>query len=192
MAGFTTDYTDVNDEYGLIPEGQYEVIIKKVEERTTKNGSTGMNLTLVIRNDVEQQYKNRCLFHTLWKRKEPAPADMQVQGYSFKQVMILAKAATLPSGKVYENVQALCADLVNKVVRVTVAHDEYNGNKREIVKYTNASQFPECKHVYKAATPVTTDTVAQRPQETFAAETPLNVTDLGEFEEILGDGDIPF
>ena len=192
MTGFTTDYTDVKDNYGLIPEGQYEVIIKKIEERTTQNGATGLNLTFVIRNDVEQKHQNRCIFHTLWKRKDPTDADKQVQGYSFKQIMILAKSAALPSGKVYENVHALCADLVNRVIRVTIAHDEYNGNKREVVKYTNASQFPECKHVYKESVTVTANTVAQRPQETFAAETPLNVSDLGEFEEILGDGDIPF
>lgn len=45
--GFSTDYTDVND-FDLIPTGEYEVIIKKIEERTTQNGATGLNLTLII------------------------------------------------------------------------------------------------------------------------------------------------
>lgn len=67
--GFSTDYTDVQS-FELIPKGEYEVIIKAITERTTPNGATGLNLTFVIRNDVEQKCQNRYLFHTLWKRKE--------------------------------------------------------------------------------------------------------------------------
>ena len=50
--GFSTDYTDVQS-FELIPKGEYEVIIKAITERTTPNGATGLNLTFVIRNDVE-------------------------------------------------------------------------------------------------------------------------------------------
>ncbi|MDE5945950.1 MAG: DUF669 domain-containing protein [Oscillospiraceae bacterium] len=188
--GFSTDYTDVND-FDLIPTGEYEVIIKKIEERTTQNGATGLNLTLIIRNDTEQKYQNRCIFHTLWKRKEPTQADMQVQGYSFKQIMQLAKAAKLPSGKSYETVNDLCADLIDHVMRVTIGHDEYNGQKREIVKFMNESRFPECKHVYKEKPAVTADTVAQRPQEQFADAT-ANISSLDDFIEVLSDDDVPF
>ena len=188
--GFSTDYSEVNS-FDLIPKGEYEVIIKTIEERTTQNGATGLNLTLVIRNDVEQKYQNRLLFHTLWKRREPSPADMQVQGYSFKQIMSLAKAAALPSGKNYENVQALCDELINHVMWVTVGHDEYNGQMREIVKFMNESKFPECRHVYKDKPTVTTDTVAQRTDDKFAG-TPVDMGNLSDFEEILSDGDVPF
>lgn len=188
--GFSTDYSEVNS-FELIPKGEYEVIIKSIEERTTQNGATGLNLTLVIRNDVEQKYQNRFLFHTLWKRREPTQADMQVQGYSFKQVMSLAKAAALPSGKSYESVQALCDELIGHAIRVTVGHDEYNGQLREVVKFMNESKFPECRHVYKEKLTVTADTVAQMPAESFAA-TPIDMGNLSDFEEILSDGDVPF
>ena len=188
--GFSTDYTEVSS-FDLIPKGEYEVIIKSIEERTTQNGATGLNLTLVIRNDVEQKYQNRVIFHTLWKRKEPTQADMQVQGYSFKQIMSLAKAANLPSGKSYETVADLCADLINHVMRVTVDHDTYNGSTRENVKFMNQSRFSECKHIYKEKPAVSGDTVAQRPQEQFAAQ-PSGIGDLDDFEEILGDGEVPF
>ena len=143
--GFSTNYEDVQD-FDLIPKGEYEVIITKIEERTTQNGATGLNFTLVIRNDVEQKYQNRCIFHTLWKRKEPTQADMQVQEYSFKQIMQLAKAVRLPSGM-------SCISL-------------------------------ECKHVFKTA--VTSDTVAERPTETFVSNS------FDDYEEILSDGDVPF
>lgn len=188
--GFSTDYTEVNN-FDLIPKGEYEVIIKNIEERTTQKGATGLNLTLVIRNDVEQKYQNRLVFHTLWKRKEPTQADMQVQGYSFKQIMSLAKVANLPNGKSYETVNELCVDLINHVMRVTVDHDTYNGNTREIVKFMNISRFTECKHIYKEKPAVSDETVAQRPQEQFASQQ-AGLGNLDDFEEILGDGEVPF
>lgn len=189
---FSTDYSEVNS-FDLIPVGDYEVIIKTIEERTTQNGATGLNLTLIIRNDVDQKFQNRCIFHTLWKRREPTQADMQVQGYSFKQVMQLAKAAALPGGKAYNTVADLCADLINRVIKVNVIHETYNGKTSERVRYMNESAHPECKHVYKQSGGVSDDTVAQRPQEQFAnTTTTSDLGDLGDFEEILGDGDVPF
>lgn len=187
--GFSTNYDDIQD-FDIIPTGEYEVIIKKIEERTTQNGATGLNLTLVIRNDVEQKYQNRYIFHTLWKRREPTQADMQVQGYSFKQIMQLAKAAKLPSGKSYETVSDLCADLINHVMRVTVGHEEWGGKTNERVKYMNDSKFPECRHICKEAAAVTSDTVAPKKQEQFANAASFG--NLDDFEEILGDGDVPF
>ena len=197
MAGFSTDYSEVkDDEYGLIPEGVYEVIIRNIEERTTKKGKTGLNLSLVIRNDVEQKYKDRYLFHTLWKRKEPTPADMQVQGYSFKQLMQLAKSAKLPSGKAYETVQQLCEDMLKKPLKVTVGHETttYNDKEetREIIKYINESKFPECNHVFKEKkTSAVSETFASQNNDALAfASGTATIAD--EFEEILADGDVPF
>ncbi len=190
---FSTNYDDVND-FGLIPEGEYEVVIKNIEERTTKNGAVGINLSLVIRNDVEQKCKNRYLFCTYWKRKEPTPADMQVQGYSFKQIMRLAKSANLPGGKAYENVQELCADLMKRPLRVTVEHEmnDYTGKLRENIRYINESNFPGCKHVFREKkTAVTADTAAQKPQEQFAGQAAI-IGNPDEYEEILSDGDVPF
>ena len=114
-----------------------------------------------------------------------------MQGYSFKQIMSLAKAANLPSGKSYETVADLCADLINHVMRVTLDHDTYNGSTHENVKFMNQSRFPECKHIYKEKPAVSGDTVAQRPQEQFASQS-AGLGDLDDFEEILGDGDVPF
>jgi len=187
--GFSTDYSEVNS-FDLIPKGEYEVIIKKVEERTTQNGAEGINLSLVIRNDVDQKYQNRYIYHTLWKRKEPTEADMQVQGYSFRQIMQLAKAAVLPSGKNYESVTALCDDLVNRVIRITTDTETYQEKEREIVKYMNESRFPECRHEFKESVIITPETIAKRPDEQFARQP--DIGDLNDFEEILSDGDVPF
>ena len=192
--GFSTNYESSSGDYELIPAGEYEVVIRNIEERTTKKGAVGINLSLVIRNDVEQKYKDRYLFHTLWKRKEPTEADMQVQGYSFKQIMILAKAAKLPSGKAYENVQQLCEDLLKRPLRVTVEHEvsDYDGKTRENIRYINESKFPECRHVFKEKkSAAASETVARKPDEQFAVNNDSFNPPDG-FEEILSDGDIPF
>ncbi len=182
--GFSTNYENVNDDYSLIPEGKYEVVIRNIEERTTKNGATGINLSLVIRNDVEQAHKNRYLFHTLWKRKDPTDADKQVQGYSFAQIMRLAKSAKLPSGKAYETIKDLCEDLLKRPIQVTVEHDTYQGNTREIIKYINESAHPECRHTF------TEKGTAKTDSNTFAAPPVGSIAN--EFEEILADGKVPF
>lgn len=187
--GFKTNYDEVQD-YSLIPMGEYEVIVQKIEERTTQSGATGLNMTLVIRNDVEQKCQNRCIFHTLWKRREPTQADLQVQGYGFNQIMQLAKAVGLTNGKEYENVYALCGDIVNHVIRVKVVHEEYNGRTNERVHYINVSKFPECRHIYKEKPTVSLDTVAPKKQEQFAGAS-VNIGGQ-DFEEILGEDDVPF
>lgn len=194
--GFSTNYENVNDDYEVLPEGDYEVVIRNIEERITKKGATGLNLSLVIRNDVEQNYKNRYIFHTLWKRKEPTAADKQVQGYSFNQVMRLAKSAGLPSGKTYETLQDMCRDLMHRPLKITLEHREFNGKTQEDVKYVNATAFPDCKHVFKESKKVGPDTVAQKPQESFSAMPAqpenLSIGDLDSFEEIVIDGEVPF
>lgn len=188
--GFQTNYENIDD-YELVPEGRYEVVIRNVEERTTKAGAALLSFSLVIRNDVEQKQKNRYLFHSLWKKKEPTAADMQVQGYSFKQIMQLAKAAQLPNGKAYETVADLCKDLLHRPLLVQVEHDTYAGQTREKIKSVEASRFPKVHHVFKDA--AAAQKPAQKPEQQFASQnTASQIGDLSDFEEILEDGEIPF
>lgn len=192
---FSTNYENVDD-YGLVPVGTYEVVIRNIEEHTTKKGSTGLNLSLVIRNDVEQKQKNRYLFHTIWKKKEPTDADMQVQGYNFNQLMRLAKAAKLPSGKAYETVEDLCKDLLHRPLLVKVKHGEYNGKQREEIERIEESKFPQCNHVFKTAQTAAASAPAPQRNEAFAAQSTAapaaQVGNLDDFEEIISGGEIPF
>lgn len=56
-------------DFGLIDAGDYEVTLK-AEKRTTKDGSKEfLNLTFKIRDDVNQNFKNRCVFDTAWRDK---------------------------------------------------------------------------------------------------------------------------
>ena len=54
---------------------------------------------MVIRNDVEQNYKNGYIFDTLWKKKEPTNADLQVKGYSYGQIWHSARRQDFPMAR---------------------------------------------------------------------------------------------
>lgn len=123
---------------------------------------------------------------------------MQVDGFSFAQIMALAKAAQLPAGKSYAGLNEMGKDLIGQPVRVTIEHstNPNNGQTNERVKYVNESKYPDCRHVYKEAAPAAgSQTYAQKPQAQFAsAAVPTAVTaaDLSDFEEVISDSDLPF
>lgn len=192
---FSTNYEETND-YGLVPAGDYEVIIRNAEARTLNSGKGKLGFSLVIRNDVQQGFQNRYLFLDIWKKLEPNAQDQQVQGYNFKQLMQLAKSAGLPDGKAYETVEELCRDLAGRTLRVSVTHDTYNGRTSEKIdqlRGVKPTQFPECRHVMKEkAAPVPSDAPAQKPADTFVSSAAPALGNLDDFEEILSDGEVPF
>ena len=184
--GFKTNHKGATQGgFSIKPEGDYEVIIKGIEEKTTRNNKTGLNMKLLIRNDVPgQKFGDGFLFHTFWKRKEPTELDMQVEGYSYGQIMNLGKAARLPDGKNYENLGEYCADLIDKCIRVTLKHGEYNGKPKEEISWINETKFPDCKHVYKQS--------AATAQNGFAANTQQFSSTPTAAADISPDDDLPF
>ena len=81
--------------YSIVPEGEYEVIITKAEESVHRNGKPKIDLTFTIRNDVDQECKDRLLFLTMWKKREPSSDDMQVDGYNYNQLKTLLDACKI-------------------------------------------------------------------------------------------------
>lgn len=185
--GFKANQSEATQQSNIKPEGDYECLIQSIEEHTTRNGATGLNIAMVIRNDVEQNYKNAYIFHTLWKRKEPTEADKQVNGYGFGQVMALGKASGLPDGKEYDSLHQFCEELIGKPLRVTLKHEEYKGNMQERVSWLNPTKFPEVNHIAKPKA-VNNDTYATS-QQSFAA--PISTQQQG-FTDMPIDDDLPF
>lgn len=187
--GFKANQSEATQQSNIKPEGDYECLIQSVEERITRNGATGLNVAMVIRNDVQQNYKNAYIFHTLWKRKEPTEADKQVNGYGFGQVMALVKAAGLPDGKEYDSLHQFCEELVGKPLRVTIKHEEYKGNMQERVSWLNPTKFSEVNHIAKPKA-VTENTYANANQnQSFAAPTSMPQQS---FADMPIDDDLPF
>ena len=128
--GFSTNYENIGSGNELLPVGNYEVIVKSAAPNTTKNGAPFLDIRMVIRNDIAgQHYQNKYIFHSIYKNRNPSPLDMQVDEYSFKKLMGLAKAAKLPAGKDYATVEDLCKDFINKCINVEIEHQEDNTGK---------------------------------------------------------------
>lgn len=153
--GFSNDYKNASfDAFDSKPEGEYEVIIKSLEEKTFKTGTMGLNMKLLIRNDVDQSCKNGFLFHTFWRRKAPTSQDELTNGYSFNQMMYLSQLAGLPNGKNYDSFEDFLGDMVDKCIRVTLEYDHdrlYNGKPQERISAMTKTHFPDCRHKYKTA-----------------------------------------
>lgn len=189
---FSTNYDDIGSG-GLLPAGKYEVIIKAAQLNETKNGTPYIDIRMVIRNDVDQAYKNKYIFHAIWKKKEPTPQDMSVDGYSFKQLMGLAKAAKLPNGKNYKSIDELCKDFVNRCVNVEIEHKpDGSGVDRERVKYCNETERPDCKHVFKEAEQAASGSYHKPKNDAFAQPSTVSNNDLSDYEEVIGDDECPF
>lgn len=186
---FRIDSKAVSD-YELIPEGEYEVIISKIEEKTSFSGSnTKLNFSLIIRNDVEQECKNRYLFLEIWKKHNPNGMDRQVNNYNFSHLMNVVKHCGIPDGTEFETVSDLCKELVNKCMKVSVHHEVYNSKtsaKIDQLYGLSDTKFPECKHQFKGVQ--TSDTFVQKPAESFVSQN----NSLADFEEVLNLDDIPF
>lgn len=188
--GFKANQAEASQGSDIKPEGDYECVIAKCTERTTRNGATGLNFALVIRNDIqEQKFKNAYIWHTLWKRRNPTESDMQVNGYGFGQIMAMGKAAGLPDGKEYESLEDFCKDLIDKPIRVTLRHEEYNGKMQERVSYVNPTKYPQCNHIQKQSSTTAENSYAAKPQQ-FANDTGVQ-TGFSDLPNIA-DEDLPF
>lgn len=136
---FNVDHSQASS---LLPEGEYECIIKFARQTATPKGIPFIDIPLIIRKDVENPKKGGKIYHSLWMKNEPTQADMACDGYSAKQIQSLSKAAGLPNGKAYASIDDWCNDLAGKLIRVTVYHSEYKGKVNVRVRWANETQYP--------------------------------------------------
>ena len=147
---FKTNYSEVSEGNVLLPEGNYEVIFKYVGESSTANNFPCVDITMHVRNDVEQKYKNKPIFDNLYLVKEPSAADKECGGFSFKRIQSISKASGIPNGKEYANIGEWCSEFANRCVQVVIKHEINNkGIVKAKVKFYNETRFPINNHVWK-------------------------------------------
>ena len=149
-------FYDESQYSNILPEGKYECTVNKVTESTTKGGTLYINVEFIIRKDVAQKYGGKHIFYPIFQRKKEKQTkdDEKVNGFSYKMLMNLCRAAGLQSGTKYKSLNELFEDLKGKNVNVQIEHDEYNGAVQEKVKYVNAPQVPSYKTNEAQQTPV--------------------------------------
>ncbi|MGQ8827046.1 DUF669 domain-containing protein [Bacillus sp. NA_146.1] len=132
--GFTLDFNEVFESNGRIADGNYEVVINQCNEDATPGGAEFIQFDLIIRNDVEQAYKNCHIFHRVWKAKDTGK-------YNMKTFNTIGKSCQLQNGKSYKSLEELLNDFILKTVMVTVKNEqsEYNGKTYDNTNVKNWS-----------------------------------------------------
>jgi len=61
---------DAEEEFELLPENDYEVVLEKIEQKQTPSGKKKLQLSYRVRSDVDQEFKNRVVFEDIWEEKD--------------------------------------------------------------------------------------------------------------------------
>lgn len=141
MAEFTLDFSKAND--GNIKDGTYEAVISTVKEDAAKTGTEFLNFDLVVRNDIDQQYKNSHVFQKVYRSKA-------TNKYNQGMIMTIAQAAGMTDGKKYSNFEEFQKDFTGRPVKVNVRTRErdYQGTKytdTEVARWA-VTAFPKVAH----------------------------------------------
>jgi hypothetical protein len=115
----------------LLKEGEYEVRVERIETKTTTTGKEKIAIMFRVREDVEQEGKNRVLFEDIWKEKE------NPQFFNRKRLNLLLRTQDLENGKTFETIQDLFKELQGAmlIVKVSVEMDDYRGEEVNRIIY---------------------------------------------------------
>lgn len=125
------DFEITNEEsYRPIDDGIYEVSISHAELKTSKKGNPYIDIVLVIRNDVEQAFKNARIYHKIF-----SVGDTK----KFNQKILLNYAQALKFDKAVHSIEEYVAELAgrNFIVQTKQKQREYQGEKKTEILVTN-------------------------------------------------------
>lgn len=124
------EYTYENDN-DLKEEGDYEVRVEKMEIRVLPSGTEKLFLQYRIRDDVEQKYKNACLFEDIWHEKENPNL------FNRKRINKLLGTQEIKEGTVFESINKICDFMLGKylMVHLVKQFDDYKGEEINSIAY---------------------------------------------------------
>lgn len=142
---FTVDTNDTQEQQGLMKPGDYEVVIKEVKEGASQQkGTPYIQIELIVRNDVNQEYKNKHIWYTIWD----TPATRE-KGIYAKQINTVSKHAGIQNGATFNSFDEWGKFLFGRPMLATVKLEEYNGQQNERVSFLSATKFPQCQHSFR-------------------------------------------
>lgn len=121
---------DFEKSFGLIDEGDYEVTLEKLEKKTSAKGGKYLNITFGIRKDVEQKFKGRKLFYSIFAQEGDKAYNFDV----INKIIITQK--NRPDYKThFEDIDEVFQYLVglHLIISVEITFDDYSGSDRNRV-----------------------------------------------------------
>lgn len=183
MAYDLTDYKD--ESFGLLDKGDYEVILDKIEIKQSSNGNEYATLQYKVRSDVDQSFKNRVLFDTIFKEKDK---EGRITGFYNRARITKILKAIFPENTPlnFQSAEDIFETMVGHklVVNVNQKYDEFWGEDKNYIVY-----FKPTKHGDK-----TLDTSAgSEVKKEVSSQTESEKDDLYESTlNLINDDDLPF
>lgn len=116
MSFFKFDESNASVAFELVAEGKYEAVIVNTEAGTTQAGKPKLSVDFEIRSDVPQNHQGaKILYNTFTFEHE----------VSVKIVNSLIKACGFPNGHPFNSPDDMAKQLINKNLKITVKHEEY-------------------------------------------------------------------
>lgn len=120
----TVNHNEGNNEkkeFEPIGEGKYQAIIKEVEVTKSSSGNDMIKVTLIIRDDVKQDFGKRRVWDYI--------VDTEKAKWKFHQV---AKAVGLENGKNVGSIQEFAQAILYKPVTIEIKHQQetYQGETK--------------------------------------------------------------
>ena len=118
---------DTEQKYELIDDGEYEFEITKVEPKETiKNGKTTkrLSLTFRVRSDVDQNFKSRCVFYTIFGQEGD-------EYYNYRIINKIIMTQLKKGEKVYFDSVDEVLQYLNKIHLIAKVSSEYDDFRDE-------------------------------------------------------------
>lgn len=127
-------FTKEENSYGLLPEGEYEVVIERIEEQVSKNGKKNISIMFRVRDDIQQEGVNRVLFESIWKEKD-------TDFYNRKRLNQLIGTQHFQDGTVFKDINDVLNNLkgVYLIAVVKVVYNDYKQEDENGISYYKTS-----------------------------------------------------
>lgn len=122
----------------LIAEGDYEVIVDKIERKTLPSGKEKIGINFRIRSDVEgQKYGNRIVFEDIWQEKD------HPEFFNRRRINQILGTQGIKEGTVFEDINDVIKVLEGSFLQIHIVavFDDYRGTDVNKVSYYKSSNF---------------------------------------------------
>jgi hypothetical protein len=137
---FAVNHAQASQGKYLPPEGTYEVIIDKAEEKTTAmSGKRLINFAFEIRSDVMQDEQGQAFEYGMFPLNKPTVNDPE--GYRLGTIQMICKCIGIPEGMNFGSLAEWLDAITHMPIKVEVKHREYNGQDQINVNYL-PTEFP--------------------------------------------------
>lgn len=132
---YTYKKEEENKEFEAIPEGNYECLIEKIVKGESANGNKYLRVQLRIRDDIEQQCKNRVLSDFI-------RYDETTQQYNEKKINRLLYSQKTPENTRFETIEEIIDKLTGGYLIASIKTSEWQGKTTNNVYFYKPTEHP--------------------------------------------------